>query len=541
VSLLRNAQTLFSRGRRLLQEWLLPVFDYLAHRSMRGLDYTSACIAFRIVIEIKPTHICASRHLAHMFVSLGRTGYATEAVERWINNCPEDLDARLILVQLLTTDGRTSEARCELERILAVAPRNPDVLTVCGVFYRGTGDLRESSEFLKSSLAERETAGALCELADNRRDENSIEEAVSLLERAIALDPDRAQGYYSLARTGYYKDIEHKHIYHIKTLLRSPKIDAPERSLFNFTLGDVCDQLGLWDQAFAHFDAGNEVRRRNTNINIKRFKRRIDERIIIFNKEYFYGVANSSPSTLGRSLIFIVGMPRSGSTLVEQILASHPSVYVGGERADIPLLVTKLQSELAGSYPASIRQLQPELASRLATEYLASVKELAGGRDRFVDKGLANFVELGLIITLFPGARIVHCRRNPADTCLSCFTNNLVQIGFSCDLNAAALVYREYERMMSHWHSVLPGRILDVRYEDVVRSPEPEIRKLLAFCDLSWEPACLSHHRTKRVVLTASANQVRLPIYGTSVGRWRRYEAHLGGLIKVLGPDRLKA
>jgi tetratricopeptide (TPR) repeat protein len=533
-------QSLVLRGRRLLQNWLLPGFDYIAHRCMYRGDFIPASVAFRIIIEIKPKHSCASSHLADIYSSLGRTSAAIEVLERQLSNCPENLNARLNLVLMLTLEGRTTDARYEVERILRIAPRNPDVLTACGMFYRGLGDLSESSGFLKSSLAERESVEALCLLAENLRDDNSAEEAVLLLERAIALDPNRSQAYYLLAKSKYYKEMGHVHMENIKRLSIAPNIDVIERASVNFTLGIVCDQLGLWDQAFAYFDAGNELRRRNTIVNIKQVNDDIDDRIRTFKKECFSNSAGIGSAKVGKSLVFIVGMPRSGSTLVEQILGSHPSVYVGGERADMARLLIQLQSELDGPYPASIRQLQPEVASRLAIEHLASVTKLLDGHDRFVDKGLANFFELGMIMMLFPGAQIIHCCRNALDTCLSCFANNLVQIDYSCDLKALALIYQGYERMMSHWHSVLPGRILDVRYQDVVRAPECEIRKLLTFCDLSWDPACLTHHRTRRAILTASASQVKLPTYGTSVGRWKQYEAHLGELIRVLGPERMK-
>jgi hypothetical protein len=259
------------------------------------------------------------------------------------------------------------------------------------------------------------------------------------------------------------------------------------------------------------------------------------ELINVCDRAYFDKQATIAPVERGTGLIFIVGMPRSGSTLVEQILASHRDVYAGGERRDIKALPTELCQAVNLAYPLCLRSLDSELADRLAKGHLERVWHLAQGRRWFVDKCLMNFVDIGMIVALFPAARIVHSIRNPLDTCLSCYFGDFEEVNFTHDLETLGKYYRWYERVMSHWHACLPGRILDFHYESLVNEPESQIRLLLDYCGIPWDDACLKPHETTRAVFTLSANQVKAPISAKSVGRWKNYQQHLGPLFRGLG------
>jgi sulfotransferase family protein len=235
----------------------------------------------------------------------------------------------------------------------------------------------------------------------------------------------------------------------------------------------------------------------------------------------------------GAPLIFVVGMPRCGSTLVEQILATHPDVRAGGERSHLKRFIDAQSAKLDEPYPSWTRRLDREVCLRPGSEFVSQMDEVLGERPRFVEKQLANYLHLGFIAAILPAAKVIHCRRDAMDTCVSCYFTNLQNIAYTHDLTTLGNVYRDYERLMAPWHCVLPGRILEVSYESVVSEPETQIRRLLAHCELSRDPECLAPHKTKRAVLTASAAQVKRPISSQSVGRWRNYEKHLGPLIEA--------
>lgn len=245
--------------------------------------------------------------------------------------------------------------------------------------------------------------------------------------------------------------------------------------------------------------------------------------------------ATGEPSALP---VFIVGMPRSGTTLIEQIVSSHPQVTGAGELSALRLVV-----EGSGLFPDGMQGLAGEargaLFRQLGQAYLSRVTPLAQGRARLVDKMPSNFLYAGLIPLILPGARIIHARRDPVDTCLSCYTKRFAgEQPFAYDQAELGALYRSYARLMAHWRTVLPPeRFIEVDYEAVVDDLEGEARRLIDFLDLPWDPACLNFHDNRRVVRTASLNQVRQPIYTTSKGRWHAYADYLGPLLEALGGD----
>jgi hypothetical protein len=231
-------------------------------------------------------------------------------------------------------------------------------------------------------------------------------------------------------------------------------------------------------------------------------------------------------------------MVRSGTTLTEQIISRHPRATGGGELRDIFRLALSLGLDNSGrEYTKRLLKLTPSEAKELANRYLAALERISADADRIVDKMPQNFLHLGLIALLFPKARIVHCRRDPLDNCLSCFTMHLKDHahGYTADLTTLGLYYREYANLMSYWREVLPMPIYDLSYEALVEEPERETRRLIDFIGLPWDDACLSPQESALPVRTLSRMQVRQPIYKTSVQRWRRYERHLGPLKEALG------
>ena len=236
--------------------------------------------------------------------------------------------------------------------------------------------------------------------------------------------------------------------------------------------------------------------------------------------------------------VFIVGMPRSGTSLVEQILASHPQIAGAGELDDIANIAGDLSKALAteARYPDCVSVLTPAVANKAAETYLERLRAMSDSAERVTDKAPLNFRHLGLIALLFRRSRIIHCVRNPLDTCLSCYFHDFgTRHAYSCDLNHLGLYYRDYRRLMTHWRDALGREIFEAVYEELTDDLEGQARKLVAFCGLEWDDACLKYHELPRVVGTASYDRVRGQVCGSSVGRWRHYNAHLEPLKEALG------
>ena len=315
----------------------------------------------------------------------------------------------------------------------------------------------------------------------------------------------------------------------LRKIAERPDIPIEERAIAGFAIGKALDDAGQFDQAFAAYEQANLLYR-DARANIgdrfipSRLQLEVDETIAKFDANWFSSVTGlGNPSALP---VFVLGMPRSGTTLVEQIAATHSQVYGAGELRDIGTLAAQFVPERS---PPDMRQI--------ADNHLARLRELGGTAERVIDKMPDNVFKLGTIATLFPGARIVFCCRDPRDVCLSCYFQKFApgQLTFSYDLADCAQRYRETARLVEHWRRVLPLRMIDIQYETLVIDPEKQIRRLLEFLGLGWEPNCLNFSKTKRVVTTASSWQVRQPLYNHSIGRWQNYAKHLDPLMRNLG------
>jgi tetratricopeptide (TPR) repeat protein len=292
------------------------------------------------------------------------------------------------------------------------------------------------------------------------------------------------------------------------------------------------DRCGSYERAFGYVEQANKIRFANHPFDRVLHSEAVDRMIEVFTPGCFASIPRHE--TITRRPVFIVGMPRSGTTLVEQILASHSRISSGGELPAIVGIAMQI-GQGKGSYPEGVRQLDGPALAGLAAEYLDKLRSISMDSDRVTDKMPFNYMHLGLIHALFPNAKIIHCRRDPLDTCLSCFMTTFSEsLQFASDQTTLGQYYLDYRRLMAHWRSVLMEPWLDVQYERLVDDPEGVIRQVLQYCELDWESSCLRFHRTDRGVLTPSRWQVRQPIYRHSVGRWHHYERQLQPLVDVL-------
>ena len=353
------------------------------------------------------------------------------------------------------------------------------------------------------------------------------------------LDPGNIEPIRYLSATGP-SGTDEAEIKRLTSMLDGPGLSERDRIIAGFALGKLLDNVNRYDEAFARYDAANAAcnamqTAAGEGFDFAEFKRRVDMLIERHTREYFAEMQGGNCSELP---VFVVGMPRSGTTLVEQIAASHSQVVGADELHEIG----RISSALAGTADTTVAAYQgdPATGRRLAELYLERLRRIGKGAQRVIDKMPDNVLDLGLIAVLFPGARVIFCVRDARDVSLSCYFQLFTEGSqrFSYDLADCGRRCLEVERLIEHWRRVLPLRMLEVSYEALVADLEGESRRLIDFLGLSWEPACLEFHRTQRTITTASHWQVRQPIYSDSVGRWRHYERHLGALFDVLGNGR---
>jgi len=319
----------------------------------------------------------------------------------------------------------------------------------------------------------------------------------------------------------------------IEELLHTLNPPPDQKARLHFSAGDLHAHHEAYEPAFGHYRQANALRHNPPAA--QREIRRLRAVQTVFTRERLDSLPRASTSS--ERPVFIVGMPRSGTSLVEQILAAHPDVFGAGELMHINRIAATLPQTLntRQPYPRCIDQLTRPAIEALAADYLQQLERLSPDAARVTDKMPHNFLNLGLIDRLLPGARVIHCRRDPMDTCLSCFTHNLAGIhAYSNDLATLGAYYRAYRALMQHWQQVLHIPLLDVDYEALVNDQEAVTRRLLAFCGLEWDARCLRFHESARVAATASHNQVRQPLYRGAIGKWQRYAHQLQPLVDAL-------
>jgi len=495
-----------------------------------------AVATYRRVLTLRPD--CAEVH-SNLGVALMAQGRAMEAFrhhQHAVTLNPTDANAHHNLGIALEAQGDLTEAMGQYQRVLRLNPNHADAHNSLGNLLKEQGNFVDAiAHYEKVLVINAKHAEAHNNLGNIFAEQGKFDDAMRHYDRATAIKPDYAEAHFHRAEIKSFRNGDYE-LAALKKLSKAGRLSANQSIYIHFALAKALDDTGDYRQAFEHLRAGNVLKRQQIKYDESHTFDLFRRTMKVFDNnlfERFQETGDPSPTP-----IFVLGMPRSGSTLVEQILSSHPQVQAAGELLDLELATRSVlnASSQPGQYPDCIPGLDHEAFRVIGQFYLSRLPALAGGRVRIVDKFPGNFLMIGLIRLILPNAKIIHTVRDPIDTCLSCYSK-LFRIGlpFSYDLEELGRYYHSYSKLMAHWHAVLPpGAMLDFSYEDLVNDLEGQTRRLIDYCNLPWDDRCLSFHKTERIVRTASAAQVRKPLFRTSLQRWRRHEPQLAPLLRAL-------
>lgn len=488
---------------------------------------------------------------------------------RLLRDHPKRPDVHNILGIVYMRQERLNLALKHLEFAVRAEPQNPLYLNNVGRIYLDFSAIELALPFLHNALViNPKQMETLLAIGEYYRDVGKAALALPYLERARKLSPDEGRVKMAIAESldvlgrqdeanVLYEELRRERgyvsmaIYHLvmnqPTELHAPLMAEAEQlleqegeaekaiSMLHTSLGFMHEKAGRYPSAFRHFDEANRLLK--SDFNIEEFRNWVDEIISAFTPEVLRAHANAGSAS--QLPVFVVGMPRSGTTLTEQVIASHGEAEGAGELNRLFTLARSFRfvpDRGIGEFFATLNKLSPQAIGDIADSYLKLLRFHGPKALRVVDKLPHNFLNLGLIALLWPQARIIHCKRNPVDTCWSCFQNPLNDGHlYSRDLSLLGRYYREYSRLMDHWKQLLPHQIYELNYENFTADFETEARKLIDFIGLPWDEACLKFHEADSTVHTLSRRQVRNPIYKSSVERWRRYERELQPLVSALG------
>jgi tetratricopeptide (TPR) repeat protein len=494
-----------------------------------------AAAAARKAIDINPRLADAYLNIGEVETSRVRHGEALrwiDALLSFASQHPSGLAAR---AQILKKLDRTEEALACVQQALAIAPENAGAYNTFGQVLQTLGKFDEAlaafaqAAALPGTVAEEAlVARATLYVENGRKDE-----ATAAFDHVLKVFPGSVRVITSRADSKKFNSDDPDIAAMEAALVRDNSLSQADRLAVHFSLGKAYLDTGNSARAFHHLDAGNRTKRATFDYDAAATSQWFKSIATTFTADYFARVQRTiaGVSAISELPVFIIGMPRSGTTLTEQILASHPQVLGAGE-----LSAMRMAVDAAGAYPQAVPGWSAQTVAAIGRRYLTRIESLAMGRDRVVDKMPANFLYAGLMPLILPGARIIHCRRDPVDTCLSCYTKQFAgEQLFTYEQSELGRFHRDYQALMQHWRTIMPAdRFIEVDYESVVDDLEGEAKRLISFIGLPWDAACLNFHETKRVVRTASVNQVRQPIYKTSKGRWQAHAEHLAPLLAAL-------
>jgi len=453
--------------------------------------------AYEQALAIQADDVGALTNLGDSLQKFGQPQRALKCLEQALSLDPDHTDARKMLATVLLEAGKAQEAVVHLEKTVDDEPGNTEA------------HVRLSTALFSLGQAEL---------------------AVERLERHLGTKPDCCALYHYIAMISPKQVL----VPAIQKLLGNPKLSESDAEYCHLALGNISRSGKSYDEAFRHFLKANTLHRKSFDYSAQENTLLVDGLIKSYSKRFVqrkhgFGSASQLP-------VFLLGMPRSGSSLVEQVIASHPIVHGAGELQTMPAVTYGITQQLkyANPYPECMSLIDRKMVDEYSARYLQEIELHYPTATRIVDKLPGNFFRIGLIKTLFPNARIIDCQRNPLDNCISLFFHFFPNQKHAFDLIELGQYYLDYQLLMAHWKNLFPGEILTVQYEDLVMDQERVSKQLIEYLGLDWDEKCLAFYHNDRAVMTSSSIQVRQPMYENSINRWQRYEQHLQPLIEVL-------
>ncbi len=501
-------------------------------------DPKSAEQIYREILTRDPYHVEAARLLAGVAVENKHYRDAEVLLLRAVTTAPDYARVWVDLCNVQRELHKFNDAVTSARKVLELTPdKAPSHMLYAGAIGQ-VGDHDEAVRAYENALKlSPELAAAFCAMAHHQKTVGLTDDAIASYRRAISAETDHAEAYWSLGNLKTFR-FEDEEVEAMETLLDREDLPDESRSQIHNALGLELESRKDFTHAFSNFEKCNLIRRKTESYDPVETESTYGRIIELFDKEFLS--KNRAAAATEITPIFIVGLPRSGSTLIEQILASHSQVDGTHELGDLDRVIDatcrKIKSKRV-QFPQQLADLKPADWPELGREYIERTEIFRGDASYFVDKNPNNFVYIGMLRLAIPNAKIINAMRHPLDSCFGSF-KQLFASGqpFTYDLTEVGEYYLQYRKLMDHWREVLPEFVLDVQYEQVVADLETNVRRILELCGLPFEDACLRFYETERAVKTASSEQVRQPIYASSVNLWRNYERHLDELIETLEP-----
>jgi tetratricopeptide (TPR) repeat protein len=527
------------------QKFAIQRVDYLTQlpveiRGAQDLMYEGklgiADTVCRRFLQNHKHHAEAMLLLAEIGIRLKLYHEAEFLLESCVEIHPTNETARAELVQLLSKLGKFSQAKQQAETLLHEHPDNLQYLAAKASAMVGVGEIEEAIILYQQVLedAPNKLPGIQLLLGHAHKANGNIEQAIKAYQQAYTIRPDFGDAYWSLANTKTYRFTDDELIL-MQAQLEKVDIELDDKAHLEFALAKAYEDRKQFDTAFSYYQNGNALKHQRSHYSQTKLSEQIEAQKSVFTADFFKTHKNLGDPT--PDPIFIVGLPRAGSTLLEQILASHSQVDGTMELHNVLGLAARLSGNKSG-YPQVINEIDNEYFARFGKQFIDNTQCYRQGAAFFIDKMPNNFMHIGLIKSILPNAKIIDARRDPIACCFSGYKQLFAEgQEFSYNLEDLVHYYQSYQSLMTHWDEVLPGFILKVQHEDVIDDLEAQVRRILDFCQLPFEAACLEFYKTKRTIKTPSSEQVRQPINAAAREQWKNFATHLTPLIKAFGSE----